>query len=89
MGTATKIWLAVAWIGESLFFWLFEVRIIDPKHLTESLRLILIFAFWIGLVFATSFFRRIPSLVPWGALANPIGCVALKGIPRGGTPSGY
>ena len=94
MGRTTRIWLTIVWIGigvEGLWFFVAfsMVGIIDPKHLTESLRLILIFAIWLGLVFAASFFRRAPSLLPWAALANLIGCVALKGIPRGGTPSDY
>jgi len=94
MGKATRIWLTIVWIGIGLeglcFFVAFSmVGIVDPKHLTESLRLILIFAIWLGLVFTASFFRRAPFLLPWVALANFIGCVALKGIPRGGTPSDY
>jgi hypothetical protein len=46
-----------------------------------------LFAFWIGMVYGAVSFSRTRALLPLTALANFIGCVALKIIPWGGTRS--
>jgi hypothetical protein len=57
---------------------------IGAKDLIGISKLVLLFAFWIGLVYGAISFRRVPALLPLTALANLIGCVALKVIPWNG-----
>jgi hypothetical protein len=96
MGVTTKVWLAIAWLGiglEGLWFCLVPLAMtgtIGAKDLPAIFMLVLLFAFWIGLVYGAISFRRIPALLPFTALANLIGCVALKhDIPWGGTRSDW
>ena len=57
MGTATKVWLAVCWVGiglEGLWFCVVPLAMtgtIGLKDLSSILKLGLIFALWIGLVY--------------------------------------
>jgi hypothetical protein len=95
MGTATKAWLAIAWIGislEGLWFCVVPLAMtgtIGLKDLSSILKLGLLLALWIGLVFGAISFRRAPALLPFIALANFVGCVVLKNLPWGGTLSDW
>ena len=95
MGTATKVWLAVAWIGiglEGLWFCVVPLAMtgtIGLKDLSSILKLGLLFALWIGLVYGAISFHRAPVLLPFTALANFVGCVALKSLPWRGTASDW
>jgi hypothetical protein len=60
---------------------------IGAKDLMIIFKLVLVFALWIGLVYGAISFRRVPALLLFTALANLIGCLALKTIPWGGTHS--
>jgi hypothetical protein len=91
-----RIWLALAWIGigiEGLWFCLVPLAMtgtIGAKDLIDLFKLTVIFAFWIGVVYGAISFGRAPALLPFTALANVIGCVALKDdIPWGGTRSDW
>ena len=85
-----RIWLALAWIGiglEGLWFCFVPLAMtgtIGTKDLIGISKLVLLFAFWIGLVYGAISFRRVPALLPFTALANLVGCIALKVIPWSG-----
>jgi hypothetical protein len=95
MGIGTKAWLVITWIGiglEGLWFCLVPIAMtgtIGAKDLPGILMLVLLFAFWIGLVYGAISFGRVPALLPFTALANLIGCVALKIIPWRGNRSDW
>jgi hypothetical protein len=87
-----RVWLVVVCIGiglEGIWFLLAIglYGLVDAKELLNSLRFLTIFALWIGLVYGAISFHRAPALLPFTALANFIGAVALKNIPWGGTSS--
>jgi hypothetical protein len=88
MRDLTKLWLALVWIGIGLegawFLAAFALAGIDTRYLLDSFKLIFLLVFWIGMVFGAISFRRNAALLPLTALANLIGCVALKVIPWSG-----
>jgi hypothetical protein len=87
MGIGTKVWLGITWIGiglEGLWFCLVPLAMtgtIGAKDLPGIFMLILLFAFWIGLVYGVISFSRVPALLPFTALVNLIGCVTTKNFP--------
>jgi hypothetical protein len=95
MTVGTRIWLVITWIGiglEGIWFCLVPLAMtgtIGAKDLPAIFMVFLLFVFWIGLVYGAISFERIPALLPFTALANLIGCVALKNIPWRGTRSDW
>jgi peptidoglycan/LPS O-acetylase OafA/YrhL len=88
MRNLSKVWLAITWIGIGLegawFLAAFGLAGIDLRYPLNSFKLIFLFGFWLGMVMGAFSFNRRATLLPSTALANLIGCVAMKVIPWNG-----